>query len=84
MTTPTNKTRATRAFNTLSYYKEHENDDTKTSVIDLMTDILHLLDKHEIDHRAVVETAMGHYEAEVEEAVGCRNPLPAKDLGRDA
>ena len=70
MNEPTNKDRAERADHILRLYAELEGseayeDDSAALLTDLLADLMHWAEEEELDFQDQLESAKGHYEAEV-------------------
>ncbi len=63
----TNKQYAQRAEAALAAYPNCEENDLSESIVDLMTDLLHLAHQHDIEPDYVIHTATMHFDTEVKE-----------------
>ena len=66
----TNEERAQRGKKCLLVYEACQEDDPTSSIVDLVTDLLHLAHAHDIEPDYVTQTAQTHYQAEVEKEAG--------------
>lgn len=75
----TNETRANRALKVLQYYRDltnEANEDFDTSLVDLLVDVRHLIDKLDLPLFFVLDDrALAHYQAEIEEAYLAGPPI---------
>ena len=58
-----NQIRTSRAFNAVQAYSQDE--DLAANIVDLVTDLLHLAAKNDIEPDYVIHTAIMHYDAEI-------------------
>lgn len=65
----TNDERADKALDALAHYADICNDRVDgTDVVDLLTDLMHLCDREEVDFDMALRDAQMNFEAECEEA----------------
>ncbi len=69
MTEPTNEERTAAARQALEAVPKYEPFDTD-SIVDLVTDLLHLAQQEGIEPDYVIHMAQIHFDAEVEEEIG--------------
>lgn len=64
-----NEGRASRALHALQAYAEEKkcDDDTRTMIIDLIADLIHLAEQTGYDHEPILRVAADHYVIEVSE-----------------
>jgi hypothetical protein len=64
-----NEDRASRALHALQAYAEAKrcDDDTRTMIIDLIADLMHLAEQTGHDHEPILRVAADHYEIEASE-----------------
>lgn len=64
-----NEARAGRALHALQAYAEEKkcDDDTRTMIIDLIADLMHLAEQTGHDHESILRMAAGHYVIEASE-----------------
>lgn len=69
MSTEENEDRADRAMHALQAYAEEKkcDDDTRTMIIDLIADLMHLAEQIGHDHESILRMAADHYLAEASE-----------------
>ncbi len=74
MKLPTNRERASQASHALDEYAEHtgnEDEDRKTVIIDLLSDLMHLCEIEDIDFDSCLWHANDHYTTESNEESDC-------------
>ena len=66
----TNKERAERAETAIAAYPGGDPEDLTATIVDLVTDLMHLAHQNDIEPDYVAQTSADHYDAEVKEEAG--------------